>query len=320
MTILITGGAGFVASHLVERLLHETTAPLLLVDNFNGYYDPALKRQHVERWSGEPRITLEEANFCDYAYCNKLFEQHRPRIVVHLGAYPGVPFSLQAPDAYVQNNIAGTTALLEAARHFPVERFLFASSSTVYGLGTQPPFVEDAPLGVPASPYGATKRACEIMGQTYYKLFGVPFTALRLFNVYGPRLRPDLALCIFSRKILAGESIPVFGDGSIRRDFTHAHDICNGIIAAFQAENIAGECINLGHNEPIEVRRLISLIEQFAERKAVIDFQPPRAGDMPITCADLTKAQRLLGYQPRVSIEQGVQEYVEWMRSTQTHA
>ena len=157
------------------------------------------------------------------------------------------------------------------------------------------------------------------MGQTYQKLFGVPFTSLRLFNVYGPRLRPDLALCIFTRKILAGERLPLYGDGSILRDFTHVNDICAGIMAAFTAPNIAVECINLGHNEPIEVRRLIALIEQYSGKKAAIEFLPPRAGDMPVTCADLTKSCRLLGYQPQVSIEQGVKEYVDWMRSAQGH-
>ncbi len=314
MKVLITGGAGFVASHLAPLLGARDNVSLVLLDNLNDYYSPALKRENLRIARQNPGVVLEEGDFCENAFCETVFEKHRPTHVVHLGAYPGVPFSLKQPGVYVTNNIGGTTALLEAARRYPVERFLFASSSTVYGLGTQAPFVEDAPLGVPASPYGVSKRAGELMGLTYHKLYGLPFTALRLFNVYGPRIRPDLALAIFTGKILRGEPLPLFGDGTIRRDFTHVNDICAGIIAALTAENIAGECVNLGHNEPVEIRRLIALIEEAAGRQAVIDRRPPREGDMPATCADLTKADRLLQYQPQVSIEDGVADYVQWYK------
>jgi UDP-glucuronate 4-epimerase len=207
--------------------------------------------------------------------------------------------------------------LLEAARRHRVERFLFASSSTVYGRGAAPPFVEDAPLGIPASPYGATKRAAEIMGQTCHQLFGVPFVSLRLFNVYGPRLRPELALAVFTRAILEGTPLPLFGDGSVLRDFTHVSDICRGIIAAITAPNVIGQCINLGHDRPIRISRLIELIESAAGREAKIEHRPPRTEDMPFTHADLTKARRLLNYNPRIEIEDGVQEYVDWFRQTQ---
>jgi UDP-glucuronate 4-epimerase len=315
MTVLITGGAGFIASHMVPYLLERTSHDLLLLDNFNDYYDPKLKRASAAALAGQKRVKLEKGDFCDFTYTRELFQRHRPNHVIHLGAYPGVPFSLQEPNIYVQNNIAGTTALLEAAREYRVERFLFASSSTVYGLGVPPPFVEDAPLGVPASPYGVSKRAAELMGMTYQKLFGVPFTSLRVFNAYGPRIRPDLALSIFTHKILAGEPIPLFGDGSVKRDFTHVSDICAGFQAALTADKIAGECINLGHNQPVEVRSLIALIEKFAGRKAIIDQRPPREGDMPFTCADLAKSLRLLGYEPKVAMEDGVREYVEWAKA-----
>jgi UDP-glucuronate 4-epimerase len=315
MSILITGGAGFIAKHLATRLFYETNDNIFLLDNFNDGYAPALKRNNIACWSHEPRVTVLEADFCNADYCRDFFSRIRPRIVVHLGASPGVPLSLERPLQYVQNNITGTTVLLDLVRQFPVERFIFASSSTVYGLGTQPPFVEDAPLSIPASPYGATKRAGEILGQTYHQLFGVPFTAVRLFNAYGPYLRPDLALHIFTRKILAGEALSVYGDGTILRDFTHVHDICTGLIAAFTAPEIAGECINLGHNKPIEIRYLISLIEQAVGKTANVQQLAPRAGDMLVTCADLSKSQRLLGYAPTVSIEQGVSEYVDWLRA-----
>lgn len=314
MNILLTGGAGFVASHLAERLLSEPSHRLILLDNFDDYYDTGLKRDNVRRLAGDERVELVTGDFRNPDLCRALFSRLQPSHVIHLGATPGVPYSLERPLHYVDNNISGTTALLEAAREYPVERFLFASSSTVYGLGVKPPFQEDGPLGVPASPYGASKRAAELMGFTYHQLFRVPFTALRLFNVYGPRLRPDLALSIFTEKVLNGAPITLYGDGSVRRDFTHVSDICSGIISALTAPGIAGEGINLGHNDPIEIRQLIWLIEEYAGRRAVIRHQPPREGDMPATCASLTKANRLLGYSPKVGIEDGVREYVEWFR------
>lgn len=314
MKVLITGGAGFIASHLAAQLSSCTGNDLVLLDNFNDYYSSEIKREQVRPLLAAPNVTLEEGDFSDFEYCRNLLAKHRPTHLIHLGAYPGVPLSVELPELYVINNIAGTTALLDAARYFPVERFLFASSSTVYGIGASPPFVEDAPLGLPASPYGVTKRAAEIMGLTYHKLHGIPFTALRLFNVYGPRIRPDLALSIFTRKIMSLEPIQLFGDGTIRRDFTHVDDICAGIIAALTASKVSGECINLGHNQPVEVRSLIAMIERALGIAAIIQQRATRTGDMPLTCADLTKAKRLLNYEPRVPIERGVSQYVEWAK------
>ncbi|HUE73824.1 MAG TPA: NAD-dependent epimerase/dehydratase family protein, partial [Pirellulaceae bacterium] len=295
-SILVTGGAGFVGSHLVEMLLKQPECRVVVLDNFNDYYDPQFKRSNIAAFVGDPRVALVEADFRDPAVCRQTLAEHRVTQIVHLGAYPGVPYSLQAPQVYIDNNITGTVSLLEAARQYPVDRFLFASSSTVYGRGAKVPFVEDAPLGIPASPYGATKRAGEILGLTYHALFDIPFTSLRFFNVYGPRLRPELALAVFTRAILAGTPLPLYGDGSVLRDFTHVSDICRGVVSALSAANIAGECINLGHNEPIEIRRLIALIEEAAGKQALIEHRPERKEDMPVTCADLTKAGRLLGY------------------------
>jgi UDP-glucuronate 4-epimerase len=314
MSVLITGGAGFIASHLARLLLDKTPHSLLLFDNFNDYYDPRLKRENVRPLLKRDRVRLIEGDFRDSEFVQRLFSQHRPQYVIHLGAMPGVPYSLKRPELYVENNVGGTTSLLEAARRYPVERFLFASSSTVYGLGVEPPFCEDKPLGVAASPYGATKRSAELLGQTYHQLYGVAFTSLRLFNAYGPRIRPDLALSIFTERILRGEPITIYGDGTVRRDFTHVSDTCQGILAALEAPNIAGECLNLGHNAPVEVGQLVELIEEAAGRSAIIERKPPREGDMPFTCADLAKAQRLLGYNPVVPIEEGVSDYVEWAR------
>jgi len=315
MAILVTGGAGFVGSHLVEALLSAMDQPLVVLDNFNDYYDPRLKRENAAAWADRSRVTLIEGDYGDADTVDRLLLEHDISAICHLGASPGVPASLKHPRQYMENNVVGMVTLLEAARRHPVERFLFASSSTVYGRGAAAPFVEDAPLGVPASPYGASKRAGEIVGLTYHQLFGVPFTSLRFFNVYGPRLRPELALAVFTRSILEGTALPLFGDGSVLRDFTHVSDICDGIIAALTARDVVGQCVNLGNDRPIEIKKLIALIETAAGQKAIIEHRPPRTEDMPFTHADLTKARRLLGYQPRVEIERGVREYVEWFRT-----
>jgi UDP-glucuronate 4-epimerase len=318
MSILVTGGAGFIGSHLVEALRHGSEEAIVALDNFNAYYDPALKRANAAAISRLPRVQVVEGDFRDQAFVPQLLASHQVRAICHLGGSPGVPYSLAHPGETVENNVQGTLALLEAVRKHPVERFLLASSSTVYGRGAAAPFVEDAPLGIPASPYGASKRAAELLGLTYRQLFGVPFVALRFFNVYGSRLRPELALAVFTRKILHGEKLPLYGDGSVLRDFTHVSDICRGVLAALTAPSAVGECINLGNDRPISIRRLIELIEQTSSRAAQIDYLPSRGEDLPFTHASLAKASRLLGYAPRVPIEQGVAEYVRWARETES--
>ena len=314
MAILVTGGAGFIGSHMVERLLDESDERIVCLDNFNDYYDPALKRANIAGFQDHRRVVLIEGTFCDREAMRDLFRDQSVREVVHLGAYAGVRPSVADPLPYQKSNVEGTLCLLEAARDYPVERFLLASSSTVYGEGVDVPFREDAPLGIPISPYGATKRAAELLGLTYHLLHGVPVVCLRPFSVYGPRLRPDLAMSIFTGKMLRGEPVPLFGDGSIRRDFTHIRDICDGILAALSAENVVGETINLGHNEPVEMRRLIEMLAEAIGKPAKIDYQPEKPGEMAVTCADLTKAARLLGYQPKVPLDEGIAEYVAWHR------
>lgn len=314
MSILVTGGAGFIGSHLVELLLKKQTLPIVVLDNFNDYYDPALKRANVQAFHDHPLVTLIEGTFCDSDAMLRLFESHQVRAVVHLGAYAGVRPSILRPVLYEQVNVQGTLALLEAARQHPVERFLFASSSTVYGRGAAAPFQEDAPLGIPLSPYGVTKRAAELFCLMYRDLHQVPIVCLRPFSVYGPRLRPDLAMTIFTDAILHDRPLPLFGDGSIRRDFTHVSDICAGLLATLTAENVVGETLNLGHSEPVEIRTLIALLEEALQKKAQIDFQPEKPGEMPLTNADLTKAERLLGYRPQVPLYEGVREFVAWYR------
>ena len=315
MSILITGGAGFIGSHLVETLLERCGGPIVCLDNFNNYYDPALKRANVAGFENDRRVTLVEGDFCDFEDTERLFARHGFRYVFHLGAYAGVRYSVANPRVYQETNVGGTLSLLEAARRRPVERFLLASSSTVYGLAADVPFSEDAPLGTPLSPYGATKRAAELLAQTYHQLHGVPAVCLRPFSVYGPRLRPDLALAIFTQRIIAGQAITLYGDGSFRRDFTHVDDICRGLTAAMTADGAVGQAINLGHSEPVAMAKLIELLQDALGRKAIIDRQPPRPEDLPVTFADLGKAKRLLGYEPTVDIADGIAEYVEWHKS-----
>ncbi len=314
MAILVTGGAGFIGSHLIERLLAETDATIVCLDNFNDYYDPLLKRANAARLAQSSRVVVVEASFCDAPAMEELFGRHQIEQVIHLGAYAGVRYSVQNPMPYQQANVEGTLVLLEVVRRHPVRRFLYASSSTVYGGDAEVPFSESRPLGIPMSPYGVTKRAGELLCLTYHDLFEVPAVCLRLFSVYGPRLRPDLAMTIFTAAIEDGSPLPLFGDGSIRRDFTHVSDICRGMLSALNSTDAPGECINLGHNEPVEIRRLIGMLEEATGKQANIDHRPARAEDMPITCADLAKARRLLDYQPRVPFSDGVPEFVEWFR------
>ena len=314
MPLLLTGGAGFIGSHLAERLLQVTDEPIVCLDNFNDYYDPALKRANAQVLQQHRQITVVEGDFCDLDFDRRLLRDHRIDHVVHLGAYAGVRYSVEQPQIYQQVNVGGTLALLEAVRQHPVQRFLLISSSTVYGRGAGIPFAEDAPLGIPASPYGATKRAAELLGLTYHQLHGVPVVCLRPFSVYGPRLRPDLALTIFATAIERGQTMPLYGDGSIRRDYTHVQDICDGLIAALSAPHVAGETINLGHSEPVEIRQVIHLLETALGKKARIDQRPERPEDLPVTFADLRKAQRLLGYAPRVPLEEGIRQFCHWFR------
>lgn len=315
MPILITGGAGFIGSHLTEILAARTDEPIVCIDNFNDYYDPRLKRANAEVLRKLPRVTMVEGDFCDLEFNRLVLSQHQIDRIVHLGAYAGVRYSVENPFVYEKNNVAGTLSLLEAARERKVKRFLLASSSTVYGQGVSIPFQEDQPLGIPASPYGATKRAAELLGLTYHQLHGVPVVCLRPFSVYGPRLRPDLAMTIFAKAIVEGKSFPLFGDGTIRRDYTHVRDICEGLISALDGdESLAGQCFNLGHSEPIEMRRMIDLLSDALGRTPQVDRRPARPEDLPVTFADLTKAKRLLNYSPKVPIEEGVREFCSWYR------
>jgi UDP-glucuronate 4-epimerase len=315
MTVLVTGGAGFIGSHLIERLLAaDPHASVVCLDNFNDDYNPALKRENAAGFAGDPRVTLVEKSLGDASAVEHVFERHGVRAVVHLGGFAGVRASIARPLDCEEANVRGTLVLLEAARRHPVERFVLVSSSTVYGAGAAVPFQEDAPLGVPLSPYGVTKRAAELCGLHYQQMHGVPVVSIRPFSVYGPRIRPDLAMHAFARAIAGGRPLVLFGDGTYQRDFTHVSDVCAGLMAALAAEGVVGQAINLGHHEPVAIGDLVGMLEAELQRKATIERRPACAGDMPVTCADLAKAERLLGYRPTVSLAEGVREFVSWFR------
>lgn len=310
MRILITGGAGFIGYHVARRLLglgHEIT----LVDNFNEFYDPALKRRNVEDLRAEGPAALFEADILDAAALSGVFEAAQPEAVIHLAAWAGVRPSIRNPALYAQVNVTGTVNVLELARQARVQRFLFGSSSSVYGGSTRIPFREDDPVDRPVSPYAATKRAGELLCHTYAHNFSMDITCLRFFTVYGPRQRPEMAIRKFARLILDGEEVPVFGDGRSRRDYTYVDDIVDGVVAALRP--MPGyEILNLGESRTVTLLELIALLEKALGRKAQLRFLPEEPGDMAVTCADVSRAERLLGYRPKTAIEDGIGKFVAW--------
>jgi UDP-glucuronate 4-epimerase len=316
--ILITGGAGFIGSHLVDRLLSEGEWRVSVVDDFNDFYDPAIKRANVSVHENNANLRLFETDIRDKRALenvfNEVFGGQGFQCIVHLAARAGVRPSLEQPLLYAETNIAGTLNLLELARAFGIKQFVFGSSSSVYGTNAKVPFSEDDPIRQPISPYAATKAAGELLGHTYSHLYNLRCLCLRFFTVYGPRQRPDLAIHKFARLISEGKPIPVFGDGSTRRDYTFIDDIIAGVRAAIDYASTDYEVVNLGESRTVELRELISLLEKELGATAQIDRQPLQPGDVPQTYADITKARRLLGYNPQTQIEEGLHRFVEWFR------
>ena len=311
--ILVTGGAGFIGSHLVDRLLaddHQVT----VVDNFNDFYDAATKRANLAAHTGRSAFELIEADISDADAIDKIFARSGFNAVVHLAARAGVRPSLERPLDYERTNVQGTYALLEAARRYEVERFIFGSSSSVYGVNSTVPFSENDAIARPISPYAATKIAGEAACHVYSHLFGTRVVCLRFFTVYGARQRPDLAIHKFARLMTEGRPIPVFGDGTSRRDYTYIDDIISGVIAALSYDRSRFEIINLGESETVELGRLIELLERALDRRAIIDRQPAQPGDVPVTYADISKARMLLGYDPQTKIEAGIEKFAEWFK------
>jgi UDP-glucuronate 4-epimerase len=316
--ILITGGAGFIGSHLVDRLLTEGGWRITVVDDFNDFYDPAIKRENVRVRLANANFKLVEADIRNHEALAQAFGDKAFDCIVHLAARAGVRPSLKEPRLYVETNINGTLNLLELARTHGVRQFIFGSSSSVYGLNSKVPFSEDDPIFNPISPYAATKAAGELICHSYAHLYDMRIVCLRFFTVYGARQRPDLAIHKFAKLISDGKPIPVFGDGTTRRDYTYVDDIIAGVRAAIDYDQSTYEVINLGESRTVELRELISLLERALDRHAEIDGQPPQPGDVPQTFADITKARRLLGYNPRTQIEEGIEKFVEWFRENES--
>jgi UDP-glucuronate 4-epimerase len=313
MAILVTGGAGFIGSHVSEALLARGRAVVCL-DNFDDFYAPAVKRRNLAAALGHHGFTLVEGDLRDAAALEDLFRRHRVEAVIHLAARAGVRPSIRQPALYADVNVTGTAALLEAARQAGVPRFVFASSSSVYGVRTGRPFKETDEADAPASPYGATKRAGELLCRTAHALTGMAVTCLRFFTVYGPRQRPEMAIHKFTRLIEAGEPVPLFGDGSSARDYTYIEDIVAGTLGALDACSGFG-VYNLGNAEPIRLTDLVGLLGIALGKQGRVSPGPPEPGDVPFTCADISAARAAFGYEPRVKIAEGLQRFAAWYRA-----
>ena len=309
MRILVTGGAGFIGSHLVEKLL-SLGHDVAILDDFNDFYDPQIKRQNIAAVAKD--VAIHHLDLRDSGAVRNLFHREKFEAIAHLAARAGVRPSIQNPQLYYDTNVDGTLHLLDAARVTGVERFIFASSSSVYGNSKSVPFSEDRQLIQTLSPYGATKIAGESLCSTYSHLYGMRVVALRYFTVYGPRQRPDLAIHQFTRRIHAGKPIDQFGDGTTRRDYTYIDDIIQGTMAALKYDGPMFDIFNLGENETIQLRDLIAGIENALGEKAKINRLPEQPGDMPVTYADISKARELLGYNPSTRLSDGLPRFIEW--------
>ena len=313
MKVLVTGGAGFIGSHTVERLLadgHEVA----VIDEFNDFYDPAIKRENLR--AVRERITLIEGDLRNGVVVEKIFLDVKPDAIIHLAARAGVRPSIEQPELYIDTNIKGTFHLLEACKRHGVKRFVFASSSSVYGVNKKVPFAEEDAILQTISPYAMTKMAGEQMCSNYSALAGVRTTCLRFFTVYGPRQRPDLAISKFTKLILDGKPIDKYGKGDTARDYTFISDIVNGILGALAyTENTdAPKCsiFNLGGSQTVTLNELIASIENALGKKATINEMPEQPGDVPLTSADVSKAARLLDFKPTTHIDTGIPKFVEW--------
>jgi UDP-glucuronate 4-epimerase len=309
MRILVTGGAGFIGSHLVEKLLaagHEVA----ILDDFNDFYDPQIKRANTAGFAKD--ASTHHLDLRDGAAVRNLFHHEKFDTIAHLAARAGVRPSIQHPQLYYDTNVGGTLHLLDAACVTGVERFIFASSSSVYGNSKTVPFSEDQHLTQTLSPYAATKIAAEFLCSTYSHLFRMRVVALRYFTVYGPRQRPDLAIHQFTRRIYAGQPIEQFGDGTTRRDYTYIDDVIQGTMAALKYEGALFDIFNLGESETIQLKDLIAAIQNALGRKAKINWLPEQPGDMPLTCANISKARKLLGYNPTTRFSDGLPRFIEW--------
>jgi UDP-glucuronate 4-epimerase len=310
--ILVTGGAGFIGSHLCEQLLKEGYTVICL-DNFDSFYDPNIKIKNIEGMGKKfpNQFELITGDIRNYEHLTETFKKNQIDSVVHLAARAGVRPSINNPLFYQDVNIRGTIVLLEACKEFGIKDFIFASSSSVYGENQRVPFSEEDLDIQPISPYGATKRAGELLCYSYHHLYGMNIACLRIFTAYGPRQRPEMAIHKFTRLIDQAEKIPIYGDGSSRRDYTYIDDLIEGILNVMNHHK-GFELYNLGESQTTSLNELIRLIEEALGKKANIEMLEPQPGDVSITYADISKAERKLGYHPKIKIEEGIRRFVEW--------
>lgn len=330
MKILVTGAAGFIGYHVAARLLREGHSVLGL-DNLSPYYDVTLKRSRLARLRLEAEFSFFETDLADIGAVERLFADHRPESVIHLAAQAGVRYSLEHPDSYIQSNLVGFSGILEGCRKYPVRHLVYASSSSVYGLNTSLPFSETDRADHPASLYAATKRSNELMAHSYSHLFRIPVTGLRLFTVYGPWGRPDMALFLFTRAILEGSPIRIFNNGHMQRDFTYIDDIAGGVCRVLNrvpepdpAWNSDAplpdrgaapfRTFNIGNNQSVPLERFITVLEEALGRKAIREYLPMQAGDVVATYADIDSMKNAVGFEPKTSIEEGIPRFVAWYR------
>ena len=316
-TYLITGGAGFIGFFLSKSLL-EKGATVIGIDNLNDYYEVSLKEERLRILSGFADYTFIKADIADKEAMFRIFEEHKPDIVVNLAAQAGVRYSIDNPDAYIQSNLVGFFNVLEACRHFPVEHLVFASSSSVYGGNKKVPFSTDDQVDKPVSLYAATKKSNELMAYSYSKLYRIPLTGLRFFTVYGPMGRPDMAYFKFAKKIMAGESIQIYNNGDMRRDFTYVDDIVTGICNILCNPPAADEneafykIYNIGNNQPEKLMDYIAVLEKCLGKEAKKEFLPMQPGDVYETYADVSELMKDFGFKPSTTIEEGLSRFAEW--------
>src|ERR1019366_1927176 len=319
MKVLVTGAAGFIGYYVARRLAETKRCEVLGVDNVGDYYDFALKRARLAELETLDGFRFLRADFADAEKFAGIVAHFKPDYVVHLGAQPGVRYSMENPAAYTHSNLDGFASVLEACRRTPPKHLVFASSSSVYGAGAKPPFREDDTTDQPVSYYGATKKANELMAHSYALAHGLNVTGLRFFTVYGPWGRPDMAPTIFARAICEGQPLKLFNHGKNLRDFTYVDDIVAGVVKVLlhvpaERPTPPVRLFNLGHHRPVETRLFVKMLEQLLDRPAQIELLPPQPGEMFETCADLTRVQAAIGFVPKVSLEEGLKKFVEWFR------
>lgn len=310
-TILLTGGAGFIGSHTLDALV-ELGYRVAVIDDFNDYYNPIFKAQNVAVYLNNPNVTVYRGSITDIPFLTAIFSTEKIDAVIHLAARAGVRPSIANPKLYTEVNVGGTENLLELCKENGIKKFIFASSSSVYGNQRKVPFSETDEIR-PISPYAETKKSVELMAYSYHLLYGINCIGLRFFTVYGERGRPDMAPYLFTEKILKGQEIQKFGDGSSKRDYTYIADIVSGILMCLEAD-LKYEIINLGNNNPVSLNDFIALVEKLTGKKAKIKSMPMQEGDVPLTYADIIKAHKLLGWKPTTTLTKGMERFITWFK------